>query len=130
MTAALKKNDTGFDLAQEFRELAERYCEIGRKEGVRVIPFLGPEMPLFQKASLEERRNATDFLRTIVSIHEETIASGTNALNSRQLIWRALSRFQLTPPSDIFDRFTDEHIILFYNDQHFLLFWNLQFFKY
>ena len=35
--------------ADQFRQLALRYTEIGANEGIRVLPFTAPEMPLFQK---------------------------------------------------------------------------------
>lgn len=120
----------GTNLAQEFRTLALRYSEIGAMEGIRVIPFLSPEMPLYLKASEEERRAATEFLAIIVSIHEETLAGGDTAIDTRSLIWRALGRYSLVPGGDIFDKMGKEDVILIYNDQHSAIFWNLQFFKY
>lgn len=136
MTGALKKdlpssdplNGTG--QAEEFRRLALRYSEIGADEGIRVTPFLSPEMPLFQKANYEERKNATEFLRTIVEIHEETIAGGDKAINSKKLIWRALSKLSLVPGPDVFDRLADEDIVLVYHKNQTVLFWNLQFFSF
>lgn len=135
MNNALKSNQSpklqdGTNLAQEFKALALRYSEIGAKEGVRVIPFLAPEMPLFAKASEDEQKNATELLRTIVGIYEETLAAGSNALNPQQLIWRALAKFKLIPEPDVFSRFKIEDIVLVYNEQQTLVFWNLQFFKY
>lgn len=124
------ETEDGTTLAQEFRTLALRYVEIGFQEGVRVIPFLSPEMPLFAKATAEERQKATDSLRTIVGIHEETLSSGTGALNSQQLIWRALTKFNLIPEPEVFTKFKSEDIVLVYDDQQTLVFWNLQFFKY
>lgn len=116
--------------AEIFKELALRYKEIGQNEGIRIIPFESPEMPLFQKASHEEKINAINFLKTIVSIHEETIAAGDKAINSRRLIWRALSKLSLVPGPDIFENFTDEDVVIIYQENHSALFWNLQFFRY
>lgn len=116
--------------AEVFRELALRYKEIAAKEGVRIIPFTAPHMPLFQNATHEERTKAIGYLKTIVDIHEETIAAGDNAVNSRRLIWRALSKLSLVPGPDIFEHFSDNDVVLIYQENQTIAFWNLQFFKY
>lgn len=116
--------------AEEFRELALRYKEIGAREGIRIIPFQSPEMTLFQKASQEERSKAIKYLKTIVSIHEETLAAGDHAVNSRRLIWRALGKLSLVPGPDIFEHFSDDDVVIIYQGNQTILFWNLQFFRY
>ncbi len=116
--------------AEVFRELALRYKEIAAKEGIRIIPFKSPEMTLFQKATPEERSKAIKYLKTIVDIHEETLAAGDRAVNSRRLIWRALSKLGLVPGPDIFEHFSDEEVVLIYQENQTIIFWNLQFFRY
>ncbi len=136
MKDAAKKNNHSIDPdwataeAEIFRELALRYKEIGAKEGIRIIPFLSPEMPLFQKATPEERSKAIGYLTTIVDIHEETLAAGDQTLNTRKLIWRALSKLSLIPGPDIFNHFSDDDVVLIYQENQSALFWNIQFFKY
>lgn len=134
MTDAIKNAQPsqfeGDETADTFRKLALRYAEIGEDEGIKIRPFVSPEMPLFQKASTLERKRAVDFLHTIVLIHEETIAAGEKTTNSKRLIWRALGKLSLIPGSDVFENFSDEDIVLIYNDNQTILFWNLQFFKY
>lgn len=116
--------------AEVFRELALRYKEIAAKEGIRIIPFKSPEMTLFQKATSEERSKAIKYLKTIVDIHEETLSAGDRAVNSRRLIWRALSKLGLVPGPDIFEHFSDEEVVLIYQENQTIIFWNLQFFQY
>lgn len=113
---------------KRFRTLALRYQEIGAAEGIRINPFRSPEMPYFTKATPEERKAATDFLETIVSIHEETIAASEKPINTKQLLWRALSRLSLVPSPDIFNHMTDEDVTIIYSDTQSAVFWNLQFF--
>lgn len=116
--------------ADVFRELALRYKDIAAKEGIRIIPFQSPDLTLFQQATHDERRQAISYLKTIVDIHEETIAGGDKAVNSRRLIWRALSRLSLVPGPDIFEHFGDDEVVLIYQENQTIIFWNLQFFKY
>lgn len=116
--------------ADVFRELALRYKDIAAKEGIRIIPFQSPDLTLFQQASHDERRQAISYLKTIVDIHEETLAGGDKAVNSRRLIWRALSRLSLVPGPDIFEHFSDDDVVLIYQENQTIIFWNLQFFKY
>ncbi len=116
--------------AEIFRELALRYKEIGAKEGIRIIPFQSPDMPFFQKASQEQRNKAINHLRMIVDIFEEAIAAGDQALNSRRMIWRALSKFSLVPGPDIFEHIGDEDSVIIYNEEQTIVFWNLQLFHY
>lgn len=116
--------------AEEFRELALRYKEIGAKEGIKIVPYLSADMPHFQKATAEQRTKAISYLKTIVDIHEETIAAGDHPSNSKKLIWRALSKLSLVPGPDIFDNFTEEDSVIIYSDTQTIVFWNLQFFRY
>jgi hypothetical protein len=136
MTASLRKSSPdsdpqdGTNLLEEFRTLALRYAEIGAKEGVKIRPFLSPEMPLFQQNSPEEKKSATFFLKTVVGIHEETLAAGDDAIDSARLVWRALSKFSVVPAADTFARLTKDDVVLIYNEKQSVMFWNLQFFKY
>ncbi|MBA2404528.1 MAG: hypothetical protein H0V66_07145 [Bdellovibrionales bacterium] len=136
MSDAVKNNFISSDSdwntgeAEKFRQLALRYVEIGAQEGVRIIPFLSSEMPLFQKAGPQERKDAYDYLKTIVDIHEETLAAGNKAINSKQLIWRALSKLSLIPGPEIFEQFTDEDVVIIYQSNQTIIFWNLQLFRF
>lgn len=120
----------GDETADTFRKLALKYAEIGNAEGIKIRPFVSPDMPLFQKAGPLERQQAVDFLQTIVSIHEETLAAGERVIDSKRLIWRALGKLSLVPGADVFENFTDDDIVLIYSDNQTILFWNLQFFKF
>ncbi len=136
MTGALKKSSTfiethdGSNLAEDFKRLSLRYAEIGNQEGANMIAFHSADLPLFHAAPAEVQKSVTDFLKTVVSIHEETLASGEAAINSKQLIWRALSRFSLVPHSDFFNHLEDDDVVLVYNDQQMMMFWSLQFFEF
>lgn len=134
MTGAMKNTQPSYmegdETADTFRKLALRYVEIGDSEGIKIRPFVSPEMPLFLKADASERRKAISFLQTIVAIHEETLAAGEKTVNSRRLIWRALNKFSLIPGPDVFENFTDEDIVLIYNESQTILFWNIQFFRF
>lgn len=122
--------DWGEQEAKRFRTLALRYQEIGANYGIKLNPFRSPEMPLFEKATPEERKNATDFLESIVATHEETLAASEAPINTKQLVWRALRRLSLIPGSEVFDFIADDDVVLIYNDAQAAVFWNLQFFKF
>ncbi len=122
--------DSGEQEAKRFRTLALRYQEIGANYGIKLNPFRSPEMPLFEKASSEERKKATDFLEYIVGIHEETLAALEVPINTRQLVWRALRKINLVPGPEVFDSIADDDVVVIYNDAQSAIFWNLQFFKF
>lgn len=122
--------DSGSSEIKRFKELALRYQEIGAQFGVNIYPYRSPEMPFFAKATSEERKKATDLLELIVSIHEETLAATEAPINTRQLIWRALRRLSLIPGSDVFERLTDEDVVVIYDENQQSIFWNLQFFRF
>lgn len=115
---------------KRFYELACRYQEIGAMHGIKIRTFKSPDLPLFHAASPEVRKRATDFLESILSIHEEAIAAKEVPVNSRQLIWRALRKLSLVPGRDVFDSLTDDDVVVMYDGAHKVIFWNLQFFKF
>lgn len=123
-------SEGGTHQATRFRALALRYQEIAAAEGVRLTPFRGPDMPLFSKATPQARKTATDFLESIVAVHEETLAATENPINTRQLLWRALRRLSLVPGPEVFDHIANDDVVIIYNDQQTAVFWNLQFFNY
>lgn len=123
-------SESGTSDADRFRDLAMRYQEIGAQEGIRIIPFRSPDMPLFQKATPEKRKAAIDFLETIVGIHEEVLAAGEKPSDSRKLVWRALRKLSLIPSPDVFDCFGDEEVVVIYQADQKAVFWSIQFFKF
>lgn len=130
MNVPLKISDTNKNEVKRFQELALRYQEIAADSGIKLIPFRSTEMPLLSKASPEELRNATYFLEAVVSIHEETIAANEKPINSRQLLWRALKKFSLIPKPEIFDKISEDDVVVIYDETQKAVFWNLQFFKF
>lgn len=136
MTRAMKSDSTNSDfssyedLAEAFKSLALQYSAIGAAEGIRIVPFLSLDLPLFRKATKEAQKNALEFLHTIVTIHEETVANGDKAINSKKLLWRALVKLSLVPEPDVFERLTEEDIVIIYHKNQTALFWNLQFFNF
>lgn len=126
MTAVLKE---GFDGANEFRSLALRYAEIGAQNGVRITPYLSPEMPLYHAATDDQKRTVIRTLQHIVSIHEEVIAANARPINTKTLIWRALGKLGMTPGRGLMDQLTDDEVVVIYNSDQQAAFWNLQFFN-
>ena len=116
--------------ANRFRQLAFRYQEIATMANIKLRPFRSDEMPFFLKATPDERRKAIDFLEGVVSIHEETLAASEALINTCQLLWRALNRFSLVPGPDIFERITNNDVVLIYSEDQRAIFWNLQFFRF
>lgn len=118
------------DLVTRFEELAFRYQEIAFNSGIKLTPFRSSDRPLLSKASPEEIRNATFFLESVVSIHEETIAANEQPVNSRQLLWRALRKLSLIPKPEIFELISEDDVVVIYDETQKAVFWNLQFFNY
>jgi hypothetical protein len=122
--------DSDSNDAKRFKELALRYQEIGALFDIRIHPFRSPDLPLFQKATPEQRKKVSDFLETILSIHEETLAATEAPINTRQLLWRALRRLSLVPGPEVFEKIQDEDVVVIYGEEQKAVFWNLQFFKF
>ncbi|MES2525554.1 MAG: hypothetical protein V4598_00645 [Bdellovibrionota bacterium] len=130
MGETAKNLDSGEQEAKRFRTLALRYQEIGAIYGIIIHPFRSPDMPYFERATSAQRKKATDFLESIVDIHEETLAAKVAAINTKQLIWRALRRLSLVPGPQAFDSIADNDVVVIYGENQSAIFWNLQFFQF
>lgn len=112
-----------------FKELSERYVNIGKDVGISIRAFTDNSLPYFHKASTEHQISALELLEFIVKTYEETIMAGENPLNTRTLLWRTLRKLNLSPTVDTFNHITDEDIVLIYDETFKNVFWNIQFFR-
>ena len=104
------------------------YADLLAKEGVRVRPFRGPELPVFSKLKENEKQSAIAQVSTVLEVFEEVMAAGGSLKDSNKLVWRAMAKLGWTPTSDAFSRMEDGDIICFHDATQRMVFQNLNFF--
>lgn len=112
-----------------FKELANRYVEIGKKVGIPIRAYTDEDLPHYHKAATEYQISSLELLEFIVKTYEETLMAGENPLYSSSLLWRAFKRLNVSPTTDAFNYIKDDDIVMIYNESFQTIFWNIQFFK-
>ena len=107
MNGALRKIREIGELDRQFKEMCLYYAAILGEEGVRVRPYISPELPIFSKLQENEKKSAIALISTVLEVFEEVRAEGWSVRDNRRLIWRALSKLGWTPGSDIFGLIDD-----------------------
>jgi len=128
MGSALKKVLDLTDTNEKFRQLCLYYGDLLALEGKKVKPFRSADLPVFSTLTVEQKRNAIDFIGTALEIFEETRAEGFKLGDSPKLMWRAIRKLGWTPQSDIFDRIFDGDVLTIYSARQIQVFQNLNFF--
>ena len=128
MKATLKQIRESGQLDHQFREMCLYYAAILGEEGVRVRPYISPELPIFSKLPENEKKSAISLISSILEVCEEVRGEGWSLRDNRRLIWRALSKLGWTPGSDIFGLMEDGDVICFHDANQRLIFQNLNFF--
>ena len=116
------------DLNERFKLLCLQYVEMLREEGTRVRAFRGPELPLFSALKPEEQGAVIAHLEMALEVFGETRTDGYKLKDSPKLMWRALRKLGWTPCPDIFDKMTDDDVVVVYSPDQKQVFQNLCFF--
>jgi hypothetical protein len=120
---------SSFDVLDAFRQLSKRHCELVAKEGIQILPFHDERLTFFSKLSSGKQLQVIEQLSETVSIYEAMRSESVSLRDNPQLIWRSMSRSGLTPPGDLFDKITDEDIVVIFAPDQRQLFRNLEFLR-
>jgi hypothetical protein len=117
------------DFLDTFRRLSKRHCELVAKEGIQVLPFHDESLFFFGKLSPEKQQQVIHQLSETLSVYEAMRSESISLRDNPQLIWRSMSRSKLTPPGDLFDKITDQDIVVIFAPDQRQLFRNLEFLR-
>jgi hypothetical protein len=118
------------DPVERFRALSLAFRDFMAEEGLAVIPFESPELPLFRKLDQASQQQALQVLGMSLEVFAEVKAEGNSLRDTPKLLWRCLSRLGWTPTEDIFDKIEDGDVVEIYSLQQVGLFRNLCFYEY
>ena len=88
---------------------------LASQSGASVKAFVDSDLPCFSSLSAQAQK---DVLTDVGSIHDlwmHSTQDGRSLRDNKQLVWRFLSSLKWTPPSDIFDKITDDRAIEIFN---------------
>jgi len=112
-----------------FRELLLRESEFAAREGIQAVPFESQDVPHFQRLSSEKRQEAIRQISETLAVYEEMVEENLSLRDNSQLLWRCMRRLKLTPQGDLFDKLTDEDIIVIFGADQKQIFRNLEFLR-
>lgn len=113
----------------QFIELSCSISSYGAKIGKQIKPYTDSSLPFFNKLNLEAKLNVLNALKTYEQICSDTIKEGYD-LDSLSLIWYALRRLKLRPPSDLFKNLKKEHVIEIHDLTGLQIFRNFNFYDF
>lgn len=88
-----------------------------------------PQLPLFSALPLSSQLRVVTTLETMTEIYQQVIQENKSVRNNSAVIWAALKRYGLIPPSNFFDKIQDEDVIEVYSSDHHQMFANFRFFE-
>jgi hypothetical protein len=117
------------DLNLHFMEIADQIRDLAVSVNIRITPYRDESLPHFSNLSQVQKLKALKVLshqRDFLAMAESEGLKPT----SPQLVWRALNKMKLLPPSDLFDKITEEDTIEVYHADGTTSFKNLTFFTF
>lgn len=87
-------------------------------------------LPRFSRLDSAKQKLILSSLQETLAVYSESEASGESLMDTKRVLWRALSRMKLPPQPDILDRIEDEDVVEVYLTDFFQVFRNLNFFRY
>jgi hypothetical protein len=112
-----------------FRRLLRQECALVAREGITVLPFESEDIPHFRRLTSERQQEVIHQVSETVSVYDELLAESLSLRDNSQLLWRCLRRLKLIPSSDLFDKLTDEDIIVIFAPDQRQIFRNLEFLR-
>lgn len=114
---------------REFKKVAMEFCEALKVVGIATLPFHSSSNLHFNKRSKKDQKKIIAYLDINLSILNECIMSGEDALDNRTLLWRVFKRIGGAPQDNLFDKIGDDDLIEIYFPDHTPLFRNLKFYR-
>lgn len=109
------KTEGAENLRSRFRDAVSSLAKLAAEEGVSLVPFHEFSLPIFSALGDEARGTAVRDAEEMNSLWRETRQGGGTLSNSRQLLWRFLSRMKLHIPADFLELYRDDWVIEIYN---------------
>lgn len=116
--------------AESFRLLADHLVKLGEQIGVRIIGYRNPSLPLFRSLPSSAQAKIIEELKCYLQVCELTASAGHKLNDSRQLLWYGLRSLGYVPPSDLFDKITDQMVVEIHDPELHQVFRNFVFYQY
>jgi hypothetical protein len=112
-----------------FRTLLRQQCALVAREGITLVPFESEGIPHFRRLSIERRQEVLHQVSETVAVYDELLTESLSLRDNSQLLWRCLRRLKLVPSGDLFDKLTNEDIIVIFAPDQRQIFRNLEFLR-
>jgi hypothetical protein len=129
MSGTYSDINRNFDHVRVFRDLADRICSISNDNGVKVIGYRDPQLPLFNALPVTKQVEVLSRMKIYLHSLEVVEATDSKFENSENVLWHSLSALGLVPPSDMFRRFKSNDIIEIYDLQGIQIWRNFNFLR-
>lgn len=127
--AFLDSNDSGREaLKKRFLKASYELYEAGKSVGCRIIPATHPSLPIFSSVDFSKQLEAVQTVENMASVYTSAVKEGHAIDHPASIVWFALRRLNLLPPSDFFDKLESTDVVEVYSKEGFHLFANLRFF--
>jgi hypothetical protein len=111
-----------------FAALSKEYSDFGAEAGVPVKPYHDQTLPLFGALNETQQKEAIRSLEASVEICRDTKAQGNAIGDSAALLWSAIKKLGLRPPSDLFSYLPDCTLVEIYSPLNVQIFRSFSFF--
>jgi hypothetical protein len=107
-------------LVYAYCEMLERFAALAKREGDEIVAFRPGKTLHFAALDAALQRTVLERFRHYVSVCEAQAGEGLSLREERQLFWRAIQRFGLRPPSDLFSHLEDGDVFEIYEVPEFV----------
>lgn len=121
--------ETSDSLAERFLGRAIQISLFGSQIGINITPTLDPRMLIFKAMSVEDQIKAVQKIETNCEIFSSIVREKQDLRSSFSVVWKSLNFLGLRPPSDFFDKLTDEDVVQVFSYEGIHRFSNLKFFE-
>lgn len=121
--------ETSDSLAERFLQRAIKISSFGAEVGIKITPTLNPELLIFRSLPIEQQIAAVQKIDQNCEIFSSVTKNKQDLRNSFSVIWKTLNFLGFRPPSDFFDKLSDEDVVQVYCREGIHRFSNLKFFE-
>lgn len=121
--------ETSDSLAERFLGRAIQMSLFGAEIGINITPTYDPRMLIFRALSFEQQLQAVQKIELNCEIFSSIVREKQDLRSSFSIIWKSLSCLGFRPPSDFFDKLSDEDVVQVYSIEGIHRFSNLKFFE-
>ncbi|KYG63706.1 hypothetical protein AZI86_12820 [Bdellovibrio bacteriovorus] len=121
--------ETTDSLAERFLGRAIQISLFGAEIGINITPTYDPRMLIFRNLSFEEQFKAVQKIELNCEIFSSIVREKQDLRSSSSVVWKSMNCLGLRPPSDFFDKLTDDDVVQVYSKDNVHRFSNLKFFE-